>query len=186
MSDLTRAIMLTCESARLLMDARPDSDADQSILAEHLSGCASCSAYQDSQRALDRQLASTLVMEPPAWLTASIMEQLNPEPVAAWWAGPQVNLALQWSFYILLSGGLVLGLLLPIDSLTAWIQVLMALPMQLGVAFEVLTAVLGLVPLDPIVSALEDAAWLYESIALGLVFWWLRQGTSAREPRARA
>ena len=176
---------LTCQSARLMLTTRADSDADRVALAEHLNACSDCSAYHESQLALDQRLANTLVVEPPSWLTASILEQLNPEPAVPWWARPRVNLALQWSFYIVLTSGLVLGLLIPIDSVAFWTRMLLTAPQQLGVAVDVLMTVLGRVPLDPIISALDDVSWLYQAATLGLVFWWLNQG-QARQPRPQA
>src|SRR5687768_3466163 len=95
---------LTCESARHLIAARPDTDADRLMLSEHVNGCAACSEYQELQRVLDHRLVNSLVMEPPAWLTASIMDRLNPVPMTPRWARPRINLPMQWSFYILLSG----------------------------------------------------------------------------------
>jgi hypothetical protein len=176
---------LTCQSARLAMTTRSEADADRAALAEHLNACSACSAYLESQQALDQRLANTLVIEPPSWLTASILEQLNPEPVMPWWARPTANLALQWSFYILLTGGLILALLVPIDSVAFWAGMLLTAPQQFGLAVDVLMTVLGRVPLDPIMSALEDATWLYQAAALGLVFWWLSQAQS-RQSRPQA
>jgi hypothetical protein len=177
---MNEPLALTCESARPLLATRPDSDADQAALAQHLDACPGCAEYQASQQALDGRLAPMLVMDPPEWLTAAILREIDPQPGLSWWARPNVNLALQWSFYVLLTGGLVFGLLLPFDSLATWTRVLLAVPEQIGVAFEVLMSVIGLIPVDPILGALEDASWLYESAALALVFWWLSQERSRR------
>jgi len=182
MSEARADMSLTCQSARLMLTMRSDSDADRAALADHLNACPDCSAYKESQEALDQRLANTLVVEPPTWLTVSILEQLNPEPVMPWWARPRVNVAMQWSFYILLTGGLVLGLLIPVDSMATWTRMLLAAPQQLGVALDVLMTVVGRVPLDPIISALDDVSWVYQAAVLGLVFWWLSQG-QARQPR---
>jgi len=185
MSEAGADMALTCQSARQMLTTRADADTDRAALAEHLNACSDCSAYHDSQLALDRRLADTLVVEPPSWLTGSILEQLNPEPAMPWWARPRVNLALQWSFYMILTGGLVLGLLIPIDSVASWTRMLLTAPQQLGVALDVLMTVLGRVPLDPIISTLDDVSWLYQAAALGLVFWWVNQG-QARQPRSQA
>lgn len=186
MSELHHHDALSCETARSLLSTRPDAETDVSRLTLHLDECSACSVFREMQQSLDRQLSNAMVMEPPAWLTASILQQVNPEPAVSWWARPRINLALQWSFYVLVSGGLLLGLLLPFEGVVGWTQVVLAQPGQLGVAFDVLISVVGLIPLDPIVGVLDDASWVYEFAALALVFWWLRQGSSTSESRSPA
>jgi hypothetical protein len=154
-------------------------------LTEHLRSCPDCAEYQSSQRALDQQLVNVLLQEPPEWLTSSILERLSPGPSTSWWAHPRLSLVLQWSFYPLLAGGLAIGLFLPIESVATWPRLVLALPSQLGVALEVLMSVIGLIPLEPITSVLDESAWVYEAAALALVFWWLRQGSAPdRSPQA--
>jgi len=177
---------LSCDDARQLLNARPDRDAAKSELETHLTECSACADFQNLQHILDRQIARALVMEPPAWLTASILDELSPVKAVPWWARPRISLALQWSFYLLLTGGLVLGLFLPMESVSIWMETILAIPSQLAVAFEVLMAVVGLVPLDTFTGLIDYSSWLYEALALALVFWWLRQGNSASERRSLA
>jgi predicted anti-sigma-YlaC factor YlaD len=177
---------LSCEDARQLLNARPDLESAAAELETHLTECSACTDFQNLQHVLDRQLTRALVMEPPAWLTASILDELNPAKAVAWWAHPRISLVLQWSFYLLLTGGLVLGLFLPMESVSGWMETILAIPSQLAVAFEVLIAVVGLIPLDTFAGLVDYSAWLYEAVALALVFWWLRQGSSAREQRSLA
>jgi hypothetical protein len=186
MSEQRSDTSLSCEDARQLLNARPDTDATVGELKTHLTDCSACADFQNLQHILDRQLTRALVMEPPAWLTASILDELSPVKAVPWWARPRISLALQWSFYVLLTGGLVLGLFLPMESVSVWMETILAIPSQLAVALEVLMAVVGLIPLDTFASLIDYSSWLYEAVALALVFWWLRQGNSASEQRSLA
>ena len=177
---------LSCEDARQLLSARPDTGVAAGELETHVTECSACADFQNLERVLDRQLTRALVMEPPAWLTASILDELSPVEAVPWWARPRIGLALQWSFYVLLTGGLVFGLFLPIESVSVWMETILTIPSQLAVASEVLMAVVGLIPLDTFAGLIDYSAWLYEAVALALVFWWLREGSSASEQRSLA
>ncbi|MFN0072768.1 MAG: hypothetical protein ACKVVP_14890 [Chloroflexota bacterium] len=177
---------ISCIDALSLLRSRPDSGESRWDLEEHLSSCAACTEYCTAQAVLDRDLAHALVTEPPAWLSASILEQLTVEKPASWWTRPAWSLALQWSFYLALGSMLIQGFVAPLESLAGMPQSLLTWPAQIGVAFEVLTAVLGLVPIDSVTSVIDDTAWIYQAAALVLVCWWLRSGSDVSDSRTRA
>lgn len=176
-----------CGDFRAMLVARPEHDDGRRALNQHLDACAECAKLFAAQRSFDAQLARVLVAEPPAWLTTSILEQVTAEPRLAWWAQPRVNLTLQWSFYAVLSVLLLAGFFMPTGGgITAWTAVVQSFVAQVAVALDVLIATWALLPLDSLITILDDSAWVWEAAALALVYLWLkpfnapsRDGTAA-------
>jgi hypothetical protein len=64
---------LDCAEARAALLAPPDNSVEQATLDAHVASCPACAAFATHARALDELLAASLVVAPPAMLSAQLV-----------------------------------------------------------------------------------------------------------------
>lgn len=164
----------SCDDAVGMILLQPERAEDRTRLNRHLELCSACQHVADGNGALDRQLRTALVQEPPAWLTAAVMARATaPERAGARWKDWAASV-IQWSLYLGIGAFALLLLSGPGEPWVSWQVLVSSFSQQMAVLTEVLVTTLQLIPVDDLLSSIDDTQWVYPAASLLAVVWWLR------------